>query len=179
MNAQTFILEPFHKNKVTRDFTIKGSLRRFLNSLHIHYELVGNLSEILIQKQSEAPNRRKNLWENTCFEFFIAPKGLPQYWEFNLSPSGNWNVYHFQHYRAGMREEVTFESLPFNIQHQSESLQLNVTCDMGKIMHSSQPIEIAISSVIKHKHDELSYWALTHCDSKANFHMRDSFILEV
>jgi len=179
MKDQNFILEPFQKNNLTNDLNIKGIINRQSNLLFINYELIGKLSEILVPNKSELPTRRNNLWDNTCFEFFIAIKDLPQYWEFNLSPSGDWNVYHFKDYHVGMIEELTFKSLPLKTQNQSELFQVSLECDLEKIINKSQSIELAISSVIRHKNNELSYWALTHCESKADFHIRNSFILEL
>ena len=48
-----------------------------------------------------------------------------------------------------------------------------------KIINKSQQLEISINSVIKHKNNDLSYWALTHCESKADFHIRDSFTVKM
>jgi len=78
-----------------------------------------------------------------------------------------------------MIEELTFKSLRLKTQNQSELFQVSLECDLEKIINKSQSIEIAISSVIRHKNNELSYWALAHCESKANFHIRNSFILEL
>ena len=46
--------------------------------------------------------RTDGLWRHTCFEAFIAAAVRPEYWEYNLSPSGAWAAYHFTGYRAGM-----------------------------------------------------------------------------
>ena len=64
---------------------------------------------------ADMPARRDRLWEETCFEFFLAVKNSPRYWEFNLSPAGHWNVYRFADYRQGMQEEPAFASLPFSV----------------------------------------------------------------
>lgn len=175
----SFTLVPFQKNNLTDDLTINGIIDRHSNSLRINYEVVGKLSDIILPQKSKMPTRKNNLWEDTCFEFFIAIRDLPQYWEFNLSSSGNWNIYSFEGYREGRKEELTFTSLPFEIRNKQESFKLDLECDVNKIIHEDQPIEIAISSVIKHKTGELSYWALTHCEPAADFHSRDSFVLQL
>ena len=175
----SFILVPFQKNALVDDLKINGVIERYSNALLINYEVVGKLSDIILPQKSKIPTRRNNLWEDTCYEFFIAIRDLPQYWEFNLSPSENWNIYYFKNYREEMREELTFNSLPFEIQNQPESFELKLECSLNKIVDKDQPLEIAISSVIKHKNSELSYWALTHCEPVADFHSRDSFVLQL
>ena len=78
-----------------------------------------------------------------------------------------------------MQEEMAFTSLPFNIQNQPDALLLALELDLNKIAQADQVLEIAISTVTKHKDSEVNYWALTHCGSQADFHQRDSFIIEL
>jgi hypothetical protein len=119
------------------------------------------------------------LWEDTCFEFFLGIKNSAQYWEFNLSPAGHWNVYRFDGYRQGMQEETAFENLPFNVQNQADGLALGLDVDLDKIISVQQAIEVAITTVIKDRDGEVTYWALTHRGVEADFHLRDSFIIEL
>ncbi len=179
MKNQIFSLQPFRKHISSSDLNITGSIARHADTLSIRYKLQGRLSEILIPDIADTPTRKKNLWENTCFEFFLAVRDISRYWEFNLSASGDWNVYHFQDYRAGMKEEASFSSLPLEIQRKSESFLLYSECDLGKIVNKHTLIEIGISAVIKYTDNELSYWALTHCKSEADFHLRDSFMIKL
>jgi hypothetical protein len=101
------------------------------------------------------------------------------YGEFNLSPAGHWNVYRFDGYRQGMQEETAFENLPFNVQNQADNLTLVLNVDLDKIILAEQAIEIGITSIIKHRDGEVNYWALTHRGVEADFHLRDSFIVEL
>ncbi len=179
MKEQIFFLQPFQKDVMSYPFNIKGNIARNFDSFYIRYEFLGDLSEILIPEKADIPARKNNLWQNTCLEFFIALRELPQYWEFNLSTSGDWNVYSFTDYRNGMKEELSFASLPFKIKKQTESFQLDFECDLGKIINKSQPAEFGVCTVIKYKNRELGYWALMHCDDKPDFHLRDSFILKL
>lgn len=160
------------------DFKITGNFARHSNTLAIHYVLFGPLAELMIP-EPVLPARKQGLWEATCFEFFLAVKHSPQYWEFNLSPTGDWNVYRFAAYRQGMQEETAFTSLPFSIQNQSDALLITLELDLHQIVQADQALEMAINSVIKHRDGEATYWALTHCGSQADFHRRDSFIVEL
>ncbi|MEH2405244.1 DOMON-like domain-containing protein [Nostoc sp.] len=179
MNDQTFYLQPFPSPKSLPNLKIAGNIARNSNQLTICYTLEGDLIEIAIAPPSNAPSRKHELWEDTCFEFFVGIKDSARYWEFNLSPAGYWNIYRFDGYRQGMQEETAFTILPFNVQNQADGLALALDVDLDKIVSAEQAIEVAITSVIKHRDGEVTYWALTHRGAEADFHLRDSFIVEL
>ncbi|MBC6434509.1 DOMON-like domain-containing protein, partial [Nostoc sp. HG1] len=149
------------------------------NKLAIRYMLEGDLKEIAIAPPLNPPLRKHELWEDTCLEFFLSIKDSQQYWEFNLSPAGHWNVYRFHGYRQGMQEETAFENLPFNVQNQADGLALALDVDLDKIVSAEQAIEVGITTVIKYRDGEVTYWALTHRGAEADFHLRDSLIIEL
>jgi len=179
MNHQSFFLQPFPSTGQLLDLKIAGKIAQNAHKLAIEYALVGDIKEIALALPSATPLRKHELWQNTCFEFFLAIKNSQQYWEFNLSPAGHWNVYSFDDYRQGMQEETALTKLPFIVQQQADSLQLNLNFDLAKIIPQEQFLEVAITTVIKHKDGEITYWALTHQGAEADFHRRDSFILEL
>jgi hypothetical protein len=179
MNKQTFSLQPFSFTESFPNLKITGNISRNANQFAISYNLGGDLKEIAIAPTSNAPSRKHELWEDTCFEFFLGIKNSQRYWEFNLSPAGHWNVYRFDGYRQGMQEETAFEKLPFNIQNQADGLALALNVDLDKIVSAEQKIEVAITTVINHRDGEITYWALTHKGAEADFHLRDSFIVEL
>ncbi len=179
MNDQRFSLQPFSFANSLLSLKIAGNIARRSNKLAIRYELLGHLAELVIPASADILARKNELWEETCLEFFLGVKSSPQYWEFNLSPAGHWNVYRFEDYRQGMQEEMVFTSLPFSVQNQSDSLSLALELNLDKIVQADQALEAAITTVIKPREGEVTYWALTHCGSQADFHRRDSFIIEL
>ncbi|MEH1783287.1 MAG: DOMON-like domain-containing protein [Nostoc sp.] len=179
MNDQTFSLQPFPSTESFPNLKITGNISRNANQLTICYTLGGDLKEIAIPRPSNAPSRKYELWQDTCFEFFLGIKNSQRYWEFNLSLAGHWNVYHFDGYRQGMQEETTFEKLPFSVQNQADGLVLTLDVDLGKIISAEQAIEVGITTVIKYRAGEVTYWALTHRGVEADFHLRDSFIVKL
>ncbi|QIR39225.1 DOMON-like domain-containing protein [Tolypothrix sp. PCC 7910] len=179
MNHQLFSLQPFPGTKKFPDVKIAGNIARHSNNLTIQYSLLGDIKEIAITPPSATPLRKHGLWQNTCFEFFIGVRNSPQYWEFNLSPCGDWNIYRFDDYRQGMQEEAAFSTLPFMVQQQAESVEINLNLDLDKIISTEQALEVAITTVIKTQDGDVTYWALTHRGAEADFHLRDSFILEL
>ncbi|RAM52433.1 DOMON-like domain-containing protein [Mastigocladus laminosus UU774] len=179
MNNQEFSLQPFGDHKLLPNLKITGNITRNANQLHLCYVLSGDLEKVAIAPPSNSPKRKHELWENTCFEFFLGVKGSNKYWEFNLSPTGDWNIYRFDGYRQGMQEETVFSILPFNVEHQSDGLVVVLKTDLSKIVLIKQALKIAITTVIKSKDGEVSYWALTHQGKEADFHLRDSFIIDL
>ena len=179
MSNQIFSLQPFPSNKSFANLKITGNISRNANQLTICYNLGGDLKEIAITPPSNAPSRKNELWEDTCFEFFLGIKDSAQYWEFNLSPAAHWNVYRFDGYRQGMQKETAFQKLPFSVQNQADGLALALDVDLGKIILAEQTIEVGITTVIKHRDGEVTYWALTHQGVEADFHLRDSFIVKL
>lgn len=157
---------------------IVGNISRHANTLAISYEILGDLAQLAIPT-SVVPARKHELWEETCLEFFLGIKNSPQYWEFNSSPAGHWNVYRFTHYRQGMQAEMAFESLPFSVQNLPNSLSLVLEINLDKIVQANLALEIGISAVIKTKDGKVTYWGLTHPSPQADFHRRDSFIVQL
>lgn len=147
--------------------------------LTLRYVLQGSREDLVIPVPSDTPVRKSGLWEETCFELFLAVKDSPGYWEFNLSPVGHWNAYRFAAYRQGMREETVFTSLPFSVRSRDDFVSLTLAIDLGRIIQADQALEAGISAVIKYKDGDVAYWALIHCGSRADFHLRESFIVEL
>jgi hypothetical protein len=173
-----FALRPFPTDSNLPQIEINGRVNRKSNLLSIEYQLFGDLNTISISPPATPPIRQFQLWETTCFEFFIGIPGDANYWEFNLSPSGNWNVFALDDYRQGLRNETAFTSLPFLIDRYPNYITLNLEFDLSEIILSEQDLEMSVTTVIKSSQDELSYWAITHSGTEADFHLRDSFIIK-
>ena len=179
MNDRSFSLQPFSPIGPPLTIKITGHIARRPRQLAIHYDLRGNLAELVIPALAAMPARRPGLWEETCFEFFLGVKDAPGYWEFNLSPAGHWNVYRFAGYRQGMAEETGLTSLPLSVRCRADSLEVALELDVGRIVSANQPLVVGIAAVIKLAGNGLTYWALTHPGPQADFHRRDSFLVEL
>ena len=172
-----FSLTPFSIKNAPK-IEITGAIARQNNRLKITYSLVGT-SRVIIPAATTPPIRQHDLWEHTCCEFFLRLKNSTKYWEFNLSPAGHWNVFCFSNYRQDMTEEIAFTSLPFQVLRQANLLQLDLEVNLYKIMLPEQQLEVGITTVVENCDRQLSYWALTHCGTEADFHHQDSFILDL
>ena len=175
-----FVLHLFQEEHFIKHLHIHGSLVRSATSLQVSYELSGNVDDVLLPPPpSSSPRRKDGLWQATCFEFFVAATGSPQYWEINLSPSGDWNVYAFTEYRHGMHEEAALAALPCTVHRQLESYRLALDFPLAQLIAPDQPIEVAISAVLLGDNGQRGFYALTHCGSQPDFHQRESFLLRL
>ncbi len=178
MTPHHFTLQPFSSTNPISNIQITGNITRASNNLNLNYQLLGDLSQIEISPIADQPTRQHQLWQTTCLEFFLGIKNSTQYWEFNLSPTKHWNIYSFTDYRQNMTEETAFDSLPFDIQTQPHSLDLSLQLNLNPIISPSQKLTAAISAVIQSGR-QITYWALTHPGSTADFHRRDNFIINL
>ncbi len=179
MKSLSYSLKQFRPAGLEHKIKITGNIERRSGILSLKYALSGPLQNIVIPPQSDLPSRKYGLWEETCFEFFLCTETSDNYWEFNMSPAGHWNVYRFTSYRTGMREEPAFQSLPFSVMVRDGALCLSLEIDMNKILPAAHSLKAAVSAVINTLNDGLSYWALAHPGIRPDFHLRESFILEL
>ncbi len=176
---QPFILIPFPSNDLP-DINITGEIERTEDQLSVRCHVKGDIISITIPELAKVPMRKDDLWKRTCFEVFIAPEGQTQYWEFNMSPSGNWNVYHMDAYRqVNMREEVLFTTLPFTFHKTDDELNLNISINLSYILPLDQKLNIGVTAIIQTFDGSESYWALTHPGTQADFHIRDGFTIQL
>jgi hypothetical protein len=175
--GQAFSLIPFPAPTIP-EITITGNISRQNNLLALHYSLAGNLADIFLPSPAMPASRKDELWKTTCFEFFLGIKEQPQYWEFNISPSGDWNAYHMDAYRrVGFREEMSIQRLQLEAREEAGRFTLVTSVDLKPILRADQLLEVSITAVIQSREGNETYWALLHPASYADFHLRESFIL--
>ncbi|NDJ19345.1 DOMON-like domain-containing protein [Myxacorys almedinensis] len=171
-----FSLASFSLSSV--DLSVAGAIHRSDRYLMIRYDLRGDLGAIIIPSPA-LPSRQTNLWQTTCFEFFLGLNDSQRYWEFNLSPAGHWNAYRFDRYRRGMQEETALAAFPFEVQQSPDGLRLTIALNLDCLGLAKQRFEVAIAAVIESKTHGLTYWALAHPGLEADFHRRDSFLIKL
>ena len=147
--------------------------------IHLKYHLEGDINQLFIPVLTPS-TQADNLWKTSCFEAFIAVKGAPAYYEYNISPSSQWAAYRFADYR-----ETSPWSKPQapTIQRLEHNKKLVICVTLPSSLLPSNPhnktLQLGLSSVIEDCHGNLSYWALTHRADKPDFHHRDSFSLNL
>jgi hypothetical protein len=179
MTGYSFSLIPFPASNIP-NIRIAGKISRQNNLLTIHYFLNGETENILFPETLPHPTRKDELWKATCFEFFLAIQDHPQYWEFNMSSSGDWNVYYMDAYRrVGFREETAIQQLQFDLRDEAGCLLIDAMVVLDHIVQKGNPIKVGITSVIQTKDQNETYWALAHPNPQADFHLRESFTIQL
>jgi len=67
--------------------------------------------------------RKDELWHHTCFEAFLGLPGSDAYWELNVSPDGDWNLYRFSGYRSGGEPEPAVCAPTLELKQQTQALR--------------------------------------------------------
>ena len=139
-----------------------------------------SLPEQLIGPWSEGSprgQRRDDLWEHTCFEAFLGLPDDPRYWELNVSPSGDWNLYRFSDYRQREADQSLGSAPEVTLQPLGRGLRCTVEFDPCGFWPCSLVPAIGLTMVVEHTPGDLSFWALSHPGEQADFHDRRSFLV--
>ena len=176
-SSKKIILQPFSAEDTMENSQISALISNDGYSLEIVFELTARLAVLKIPEFDPSKSERKdNLWEHTCFEIFLAQKGKPDYLEFNISPSGDWNVYCFSGYRKGMKQEDSFKTLPVEVKILSDQkLKLKISIDAG-VFKNFSGIDVGLSAVIERRNGGKSYWAVSHPGVIPDFHGREGWV---
>jgi hypothetical protein len=127
-----------------------------------------------------SPNKSRvlKLWEKTCFELFIKNEN-DSYIEFNFSPNFEWNCFYFEKKGDPLKELNQMKMPELDILLSKDNFLLFAKIQKEYFpkgfFEDNQSLNVGISSVIKDRKGNLSYWALSHCDSRPNFHHFESF----
>ena len=143
-------------------------------SLQITYALDGSLAQLRIPAPLP-PRPGTDLWQHTCFEIFIAERGMPAYHEFNFSPSGEWAAYSFSAYRRAAPLAAPGESPRISVRRTAGRLQLDVALRLDAPLAAAGALVAGIAAVIEDASGALSYWALHHPAGKPDFHRAETF----
>lgn len=180
---RAFALRPFGRSAAELGLGLEGRLARLGDQLRVGYLLSGDLASVLLPPPMAAgPGRRDGLWEHTCFELFLAAEGAAPYWEVNLAPSGDWNLYRLDNYRQELRPEPDRDALPFTVSRGAEALVLTVELCLPEELARAcreRPLRLGVTAVIEQQGGALSYWALGHGGPEADFHRREDFLLRL
>lgn len=171
-----FSLLPY-ETKNTPQIKIDCELNTTRDSVYISYKLQGALSSLDMGTGTPKHARVIKLWEKTCFELFMKDANN-SYIEFNFSPDFEWNCFYFEKKGNPLAEYKRMELVKFDILFSNEVV--HVIVELQKKMFPDHffdgSLSMGITSVIKEKTGDLSYWALSHHDTRPNFHDFRSFV---
>ena len=127
-------------------------------------------------KEENTSQRQDNLWKHTCFEAFLARPGDEGYWEVNIAPNGDWNLYQFSSYRTGGIEEPLADPPEVHFSMERVGCRCTIQIPLQPWWPHAEIPEIALSMVLEDRSKCLSYWALSHPADKPDFHDRRGFL---
>lgn len=160
-------------------YTVECVFLRRGEFLLLDYTLAGDLNALALAAPEAEPARRDGLWEHTCFEFFLAPHGSNLYWEGNLAPSGHWNLYQFLGYRQGRKEEPALSALAVRSEGEEGIFRLGSELKLDRLLAGHHSWRLGLSAVIADRDGRRAYWALTHRETRPDFHRWDSFLVNL
>lgn len=187
--ALAFTLRTFGSDPAPDGLQLGGELERRGNQLAITYRLRGPLASVVLPapRTASTPKRLDGLWKHTCFELFLAAEGMEPYWEVNLAPNGDWNLYRLESYRQGLTPVSDRNALPFTVRASGQdqeqgSLEVALTLELPQELVEEcrhRHLRLGITAVIEHGEGSLTYWALAHGGEEADFHRRGDFVLRL
>ncbi|MEZ5562927.1 MAG: DOMON-like domain-containing protein [Gammaproteobacteria bacterium] len=159
---------------------LAASLQRTADGgLRLCYRLEAEAAHLCLPAPVAGAGRADELWRHTCFEAFVAGSGSRGYREFNFSPSGEWAVYAFTAYRAGMNAPDLACAPTLRWQRAADQLSLTATLPSAMLPADTGALRLALAAVIEEQSGTISHWALHHPAGQPDFHHPASFALEI
>lgn len=155
-----------------------GAMRDRKGHLTLTYRLSGQ-ADLLVPAPASGPigRRADELWLATCFEAFVRPKGGLAYWEFNLTPAFDWQVYALSGYRKGRHPVAGITPPAAKAQATAGGYQLEIVWSLGDSIPQDCTWDVGLTAVVLD--EAVSYWALRHAPDKPDFHYPQAFMLEL
>jgi hypothetical protein len=169
-------LIPFSKHSLA--LQVRADFRRLGASLmELRFEVADPVG-LVLDRPTAAHYERADLkrvdglWKTTCFEAFWGEPGQPGYYELNLSAnSGRWNLYQFDSYR---QPQPPTPSNDFEL----EDLLVSAQSLIARLRGESAKIEASLCAVLRTSEGPL-YYATRHAGEKPDFHLRQSFVIQL
>lgn len=121
--------------------------------------------------------RKDDLWKQTCFEVFWNYQDS-KYLELNVTPEGQWNLYHFENYRNGMKVFENIQMLQMKSKRIGTNYDLEVSMNIPDMMFVDSGLKSQISATAVLLTDlGTEYWAIHHAGPRPDFHLQESFVI--
>lgn len=148
--------------------------------LRCDFVLQADLTRLALPSR-RAAERRDELWRHTCFEAFVSTPEASGYYEFNISPGGDWAAYQFEDYRRGMTPAPLRTPPAVEANARPGHFALSATLELGGLgtLEHAPQLWLALAAVLEDEQGSLSYWALRHAPGKPDFHHRAAYALKL
>jgi len=180
MTHKVFPLIPFQSEQNTNLVSSASFLWKEEGILELNYvfRIEGGKDQldVLIPVSNSSPQRRDELSASTCFEAFISIPKYPSYWELNISPNSDWNLYFFEGYRHGVSAIKDVQNPLINMQVAPRHFQCNVLLNLNPWWPFNQTPELSLAAILEQPNSVFTHWALCHPGVSPDFHDRRSFV---
>lgn len=178
MDTREIQLQLFATSPVDIPLVVKVAVRREDAVLRCRFEVAG-CGVKLPAPSPDGPARCDGLWRHTCLEAFVGADRDPGYCEWNLSPSGDWNLYRFDGHRKNGRPETAVTAAAPRVTRGEDVLVVEGELPLGPLGLAEALLEVGLSAVVEADDGRLTYWALAHAAARPDFHDRRGFKLRL
>lgn len=175
--SRTTRLEPFPNGAGRAAGTLEARLTR--DSRLLRFRLSLAVPGLVLPPAAGVPERRHELWRRTCAELFIGEPPGRGYLEWNLSPSGHWNLYRFDDYRAGGREAPEDVDPSLELSRTTTGAVIEGALPLGPLRLERSRLVLGVCAVVETSDGALSHWAAHHPAARPDFHDRRGFVLDL
>ena len=168
-----FSLKAFESN--LQNVSVTVSLLESAEAVHIRYKLglPEDLGWVLENAKGHKPQRKDELWCSTCFEFFWPDSDGNGYSEMNVSPSGDWQVYHFESYREGRTEATVLIPPRLKVTRDDLWVEFEVILSKNDPLWSKASLGQGVPTLILNSLSRgPTHWATSHPKAAPDFHLK-------
>ena len=155
--------------------TVKVKITIRHNQLMLDYQILGDLSHYHFPQKTKQ-ERADELWKETTFELFIAPLNSDEYWEINISPSTQWNMYHFTSYKEGMKASNIISLPSIKTYEYQNEYRLSFKSIIPK-EYFDRVFSINLCVILLDQKGERHFYSIERRKRLPDFHDRDTFFL--
>lgn len=162
------------------EVAVSASAALDARGLVLRFVVAAEPGVLSLAPRSPRPGRRDRLWEHTCCEAFVGTPEGDAYLELNVASSGDWALWAFDGYRAGMRAAAT-PAPRLRVIHSADGLRVDAILDTA-VAHAflgAPPWTVALAAVVEESDGRLAYFASSHAGEQPDFHARASRTLAV
>ena len=175
MHLTRHSLQPFSPSP--KDVGCSCALQRTDGVLLLDFKLTGELENLVIPTEVNQPLRKDELWQSTCFECFFKNAGNKNYWELNISPAGDWNLYRFSDYRKDMQPEERVTAVQAKRTQIENELSLQCSFSIKDLICQDDHLQLGLCCVLERTDGTKGYHALRHPGRQPDFHHQDGFLI--
>lgn len=163
---------------LVEDIKLYAQLDKDSDKISVVFNLDDPLERVDFSEVKIKPQRKGDLWKETCFELFWSLPRSEKYWELNVATTGDWNVYQFDSYRNPPYPNLKEEALVKDVRSIISRKEIKIDIPIKDFNFQESVLEFSITAVLRLKDGQNTYWAYIHRGEKPDFHIRESFILQ-